>query len=967
MTTLEFLQFILPVGGHYAKMALTPGGPPKQTFYNTIEELAEGIAQTAQQGDKNAYFAVSSFLTKMSRKQDNVQAVKSLFIDIDCGVDKPYGTKRDGMMALAKFVGDNGMPMPTIVDSGNGIHVYWVFTEDMPKADWQPLADAFKRSIQHNNFKVDMAVPADAARVLRPIGTVNLKGGRSVKLIKQGDPTDYAFFQKKFLGTPAAPAATAVPASIDGMAIPAHILNRTPKVTTLIQANNYPPAHPGVVAEKCLQIKFGYENQDKVDEPFWYAMLGVAAHCLDSEETAKDWSNQHSKYNEAKTLKKLAQWRAATSGPAMCAKFKELRPKGCDKCLFNGKVATPAQIGVVYDKADISADAPDKIALEVPLPEHFKRVDKRGVLGFVQTVGGTTDIDICRFDVYPMSYGRDEVLGYEVVRFKWKRPHIGWTDLVMRQAFLNAGAVREFATALADQGIVMGSARLVELFQNMLRAYMDELRALQSLTNLYNNMGWKEKNTQFLWGTTMYTRLEDGTVTSNNMSMSGTVQNSAQEMYHTEGTLAGSVAVSDVLQAQELYVHIYLIGVALSAPLMKIVGIDGMITHIYGDTGAGKSLAQHMQQSMWGDPKLLHFGAQFTQNSLYSRLGFHCNLPMTIDETTRMSPQAANDLTLMVSQGRDKARLDKNSQERMPKIWATNITTSGNIPISSLLSSLGTVLEAQLMRVLDIHMPKHRMFMGTTRPGERLYREVDTNYGWIGPAVLSYWLSMGADALRDALDQHKLDFAAKYNVQFGGAERFWETNLVLADYALKTAVHLGLLRVDPEATMTAILVQLGKQRTNVLDSRTDEFDLLSEYMNEHVRETLCVMHTANDKGVVDFNQRRETLHIRQDVFRTQAAAPFVDGTMMIDKKHFREWLIEHGGDIKSMVDAFGRAGILRPVPTNKAVLGKGFVRTPQLTVMMIDLQHPRLKGILDDADTVIDQMQMQKLQLVGKP
>lgn len=953
MTTLEFLQFILPVGGYYAKMALTPGGPPKQTLYNTVEELAEGVALTQAQGDKNVYFAVASFLTKMSRKQENVQAVKSLYIDIDCGPGKPYATKKEGMIALAQFVKDAVMPMPTIVDSGNGIHVYWVFTEDMPAADWKPLADAFKRSIQNNKFQVDMAVPADSARVLRPIGTTNLKGGGTVKLLKQGDPTDYAFFQKKFLGTPAAPAATATPATINGVVIPAHIQNRTAKVTTLVQASDYPPAHPGVVAEKCMQIKWGVENQAKVEEPFWYLMLGIAAHCLDSEETAKDWSKGHPDYKDTATLAKLARWKAATTGPAMCAKFKELRPKGCDKCKFNGKVSTPAQIGVVHPEAMLSPDAPDGNAIDVPLPKGFKRVVKNGVNGFVQTID-QTDIDVCRFDMYPVSYGRDETLGYEVIRFKWRRPHVGWTDLVMRQAFLNAGATREFATALADQGIVMGTARLVELFQNMLRAYMDELRALKSLTNLYQNMGWKEHDTQFLWGTSMLTRMVDGTIVETNMSMTGNVRTSSQEMYCAEGSLANAIGAIAVLEAQKLHTHIYLLGVALSAPLMKFSGLDGMITHIFGDTGAGKSLAQHWMQSMWGNPKLLHFGAKFTQNSLYSRLGFHCHLPMTIDETTRMTPEAANDLSLMVSQGRDKVRLDKNSQEMPPKIWATNITTSGNIPMTSMLSSVGVVHEAQLMRILDIPMEKHRMFESSTRPGQRLYRVVDENYGWIGPILLHHWMKMGPVALRAALDAHRDIFCQKYNVKFSGAERFWETNLFLADFALQTGVELGMLPIDHEAAMTSVLTNLGRLRSHVIESRTDEFDLLSEYMNEHVRETLTVMHTGVNKGVIDRNRMPEAVHVRQEVFRNGQADKFDRGIMQINKKHFKEWLIGHGGDIKSMVDAFARAGILRPLASGKAVLGKDFVRTPQLVAIQVDLNHPRLKGILDDAEEKAD-------------
>lgn len=966
MTTLEFLQFILPVNGCYAKMLLVPGGSPKQVMYDTIEELFAGIAHNQMQGGKNIYFAVASFNNKLSRKQANAMAVKSLFLDIDCGPGKPYATKREGLQALGKYVTDVGMPMPTIVDSGNGVHVYWVFTEEMDVSDWLVLASAFKRSIQHNNFQVDRTVPADSARVLRPIGTKNLKGGGTVKLLKQGPTTDPAFFQKKFIGTPAAPAATAAtPQSINGIAIPAHIQGRVAKVTTLSQASEFAPAHPGVVAEKCDQIAWGVANQAKVSEPFWYAMLGVAAHCLDSEDTAKQWSSAHPDYSETATLAKMARWRASTTGPALCTKFREDRPKGCDKCKFKDKVATPAQIGVTSEAVEISADAPDAVAVEVPLPKYFKRVRRGDGKGFVRVID-QTDIDVCRFDIYPMSYGKDEALNYEVVRFKWKRPHVGWSDLVMRQALLNEGSVREFATALADQGIVLASSKLIGMFQEMLRSYMEELRKLRSLTNLYQSMGWKENNTQFLWGTTMMTRMTDGEVVDTNMAMSGTVQSSAQEMYHTSGSLERAVDATAVLERQQLFVHMFAIGVSLSAPLYRFTGIDGVIVHLFGETGAGKSLAQHWMQSMWGDPKLLHFNAQFTMNSLFSRLGFHCHLPMTIDETTRMTPENANNLTLMVSQGRDKYRLNKDSQERAPKTWSTPIGTSGNKPMSSILSSSGSELEAQLMRVMDIPTAAHPMFSKGPRPGELLYREVGTNFGWIGPLVLKEWMRLGEHELHRRIDLHKVKFAKKYNVKFRGQERFWQAALVLADLALETAIALGLLRFDHEPAMIHVLQQMNILRKAVVDAHRDEFDLLSEYLNDHARETVTIMYTGAGTGVMDINRRpMGSIHIRHDVYRADVRDPYTRGTMMIDKKHLRDWLVEHGGDIKSMMDTFSRAGIVVQVPNNKAVLSKGTgLKTPQLVVVAVNLDHPRLRGILDDADDASDSALQAKLTLV---
>ena len=62
-----------------------------------------------------------------------------------------------------------------LINSGYGIHVYWVLTESISYAEWLPVAQGLKDMCIQHNLLADNGVTADAARVLRVPGTRNHK------------------------------------------------------------------------------------------------------------------------------------------------------------------------------------------------------------------------------------------------------------------------------------------------------------------------------------------------------------------------------------------------------------------------------------------------------------------------------------------------------------------------------------------------------------------------------------------------------------------------------------------------------------------------------------------------------------------------------------------------------------------------------------------------------------------------
>ena len=946
MDTLEFLKRVLPIEGFYVTTVINKDGR-RQGFFDSVEELAQ-VCERLDSTGNNTYFAISSFLQKGNRKQDNVKATKVVAIDVDCGEGKPYTSWKEGLQELGKFVHTMSLPKPMIIYSGNGLHVYWVLTEELEPQDWKPLANAMKQAALDKGFKIDAGLTANSALVLRPVGTHNPKNGNEVKLLVDAKPIEVSSLTKSlsyFIQ--------------DGpMVDEGHTRDNT-LLENLVSKQEFPPAVGSVVASKCKQIEWAVDNQDKVDEPLWYDLIGVAAFCNDAEKTAVQWSQRHPKFDYHATVSKLKHWKESASGPTTCGKFDVDRPGGCKGCIYKGKIGSPARLGVQYQEVALSAEAPDAQANQIPIPKPFKRTQD----GIKITIDDT-DIDICKFDIYPVSYGLDESLGYETVRYHWNRPHMAWQDLILRQAYLTEGN-REFATAIADQGIVLYNKKQTEYFQLMLRTYMDELRQIRTMTNLYSTMGWKEKNTAFVLGDTLFKRTAEG-VTEESISLASGIQRQGADLYNKKGDAEQWINLTSVLEKADLKSHMFALGVGFSAPLYNFTGLKGLTVSLYGPTGGGKTLAQYWAQSIYGNPDKLHFAAKYTQNSLFSRLGTYANLPLTIDEVTMMNDKEVGDFCYWVSQGRDKARLNRNAEERDAKTWSTPVIVSTNKSLQSKLIASGLDTDAQMARLLELTVPSVPLFTRGSEAGRKIYEAIHTHYGHAGRQYIINLLSMGEEGIQSAIAEASDNFHKKYKSKFSGEERYWEQSIILADLGMKLADEWGLIKFDYTKATEWVLTQIGAIRRTVQENQVDCFDLVAEYMADCADTSVTVMHTVGQKAQPDFARiPRGDIRIRLDVFRKSPAEVFDKGTMMIDRTHFRKWLSVRGADYKSFKQELVLENALATPRSEKASLGKDTpIKLAQTYVIGFNLTHPRFQSLLENADVVADDMAYGQLQVV---
>jgi putative DNA primase/helicase len=159
---------------------MADGSAPINSKFYPIEDAyngaLDGKIDELLDEKREVYFGCATFKDpRGQRTAKNAAGYKCFRADIDCGPGKPYPTKKDGLLALQKYLEEVGLPMPTLVDSGRGWHLYWTLDEVIDYNTWRPMADALKKSMADLEFGADPSVTADGARILRIPGTFNHK------------------------------------------------------------------------------------------------------------------------------------------------------------------------------------------------------------------------------------------------------------------------------------------------------------------------------------------------------------------------------------------------------------------------------------------------------------------------------------------------------------------------------------------------------------------------------------------------------------------------------------------------------------------------------------------------------------------------------------------------------------------------------------------------------------------------
>jgi hypothetical protein len=155
-------------------------GKFRNVAVKSLEE-ADSFASAFSAVGLDTYFAIAEYATADNRKTENAVGAWAFIADIDVGprkaaVDRGYASVEEALTALKEFCVKVELPEPNVVvNSGTGVHAYWVFDEFLSRVQWLVYAGKFKALMKSNGLHADPSRTADIASVLRVPGTFNQK------------------------------------------------------------------------------------------------------------------------------------------------------------------------------------------------------------------------------------------------------------------------------------------------------------------------------------------------------------------------------------------------------------------------------------------------------------------------------------------------------------------------------------------------------------------------------------------------------------------------------------------------------------------------------------------------------------------------------------------------------------------------------------------------------------------------
>ena len=373
LTLLDFLSKMLPRQGVFNVFTT---GDKRNRWVHSLEDLADTVESLGKRTD--IYYAVATFINEgtefKGRTQDNVALLKCFRLDLDAGAkkletlgeDHAYETQAQALESFREFSERAGLVPSLIVSSGEGLHVYYELAEPVPPEEWRPVAKAFQKFGTAHGLKIDSAVTADTARVLRPIGTKH-PNGKTVTVLED---TGKVYSLAEFAGIVGAVTTDADPLAAGGFSADDLAVNDD---LAGLEADRRPKSLK-LVLENCAAMRHLAQNQAAVAEPLWRLGIGIAKHTIEGFEGAKELSRHHPGYDEQELREKYDRWAA---GPSTCERFSEYTPEQCSGCKYRGKITSPIQTG-----AAVEVTPPGTQAARQPdtVPEYIALLNGRHAL-----------------------------------------------------------------------------------------------------------------------------------------------------------------------------------------------------------------------------------------------------------------------------------------------------------------------------------------------------------------------------------------------------------------------------------------------------------------------------------------------------------------------------------------------------------------------------------------------------------
>lgn len=831
------------------------------------------------------YYVTAGLGAGPKAEADNAVAKRELYVDIDCGENKPYKTKEEGVSALRQFCKTVNLPRPTIVDSGNGLHAHWIFTEAVPVHEWSEVASRLKALCKEKNFTVDGACTADTVRVLRIPETINSKNGAVVSLLTDVRHYDFGML-KGIIGQVIIP-------SKDTLARAKELSKSASTGLTKSLAGGDPNRvsvfqtiwMKSVNGAGCAQVLNAIQNPEALPEPLWRGVLSIAQYCDDRDWAIHEISKNHPNYDPQETEHKAAN----TKGPYTCETFQGLESAAlCAGCQHAGKITSPIQLGAAIKVTATTEKVVREYAgrkFEIPtLPFPYIRGKNGGV--YVRKPKGEDSNEeefdmIYPHDLYVYKRMREADLG-DVIWMRHHLPNDGVRDFMIAQK--EVGAIEKLRDKLSEQGVaVFNSAQLTKL-QSYIGRSIQEMQLHTRADEMHNRFGWT-KNGTFVVGDREYTR--DGVV---HAPVTRNLEKYIK-IFTPTGSLEEWKRIANMYNKPEYDLHAFGLLTGFGSVLAMISPENGGVLNFYSKaSGTGKTTILRMVNSIFGDPKGLMKDAQDTHMTKVHRMGLMNGIPVCLDELTNTKPEELSAILYGSTQGRarDRMKSGENAERTNDLTWKSFTLTSTNANIEDRLSTIKLDPQGEMARVIDIHL--RAKVVGDVLEAQKVFNGLSEHYGHAGHVFLNYVIPHLDEVRKLWNETRDIVYSKK---QWTQTERYRLNEMICSLTAGVITNNLGLTSFNLGRIAKKVVDFIDASGQQMRAQSTKAVETFAAFVNKNINNMLSIDSKQRANGlqnepyikpkgtlVVRYEPDTKALYIVQRDFNRWCAEQFVNSKEM---------------------------------------------------------------------------------------
>lgn len=931
MNNLEFLQQVLGDEGYYCIVGLKKDSDkPVQKFFQRLED-AVTVAENLKNEGYNAYYALATFKDGKSRKTANVQQLRSLFVDLDCGPSKPYKTQAEALIGLKAFCKETKMPRPTLVNSGGGIHAYWPLAEPVSRETWLPLAEKLKKMCDDNDLFADPVVTADSVRILRVPGTLNFKDdvAKEVTLIGSSGGSYELDTLQDVIGEPILARPSYVPRGEMDEVTKAILGNYTNRFRTIMMKTKE--------GDGCQQLKYIYENQATMSEPMWRAGLSIAKFCIDADKAIEKISEHHPEYSPMFADKKV---RNIKGGPYTCLKFEEFNPGGCDGCPNKGVLKSPIVLGrevqEATDEDNIVEDSPADVdqghtqTYVIPkYPEPYFRGKNGGIFKRIIKEEDEIEVMIYHNDLYVTRRLLDSDVG-EAVVVRLHLPKDGVKEFTIPlSAVTSKDEIRKY---MSSHGVAVVKT---DEIMSYVTTWVNHMQHNAKADTARRQFGWTDdKHQAFILG--------DKEICADRVDHNPPSAATAQlfDAFTPKGSMETWKEAMNFYNRPGMELHQFAIGLGFGSIFSDFTTINGSVLHIFSpESGIGKTTSMIAGASIWGNPNRLVVKESDTMASTMNRAEIQKNLCLFRDEVTNSTAKECSDFLYQYTSGSQRNRMSGSSNQERTRgePWKQNAVTTGNASMMEKIAVYKALPKGEAMRLLEV---RARPVPGLEKEETDLLSEqLANNYGHACIPYLQMIMSdiVGVKTLYK-VTQQKLDKACN----FAPADRFHSVLATNGIMGLMMAKKAGLVDYDIKP-----IVQWLKQAVLTLQDQFKSMDVdaettLTNYLAENYNNVLRIKSTEDARTVGKSDLDHLVIPDATPRISLIARYEYDIKMLYLYMKPLKEWCTKQQINYEGFVDSLKRGRTKAKI--DKKRMGKG----TRMSLPSSDVLWVNCEGFLDD-------------------